>query len=109
MIEAKCRCGFESGTIMQGGGMLNFETIDYEPAICLKCKKFLVLNYKIKNQKCPDCNTEIVFYNDKSVQRKTKSYQKKIPWGAFYVPDTTCLCPRCGKLTMRFYFRGYWD
>ena len=68
IIEAKCKCGFTSGDIYQGGGMSNFQKIDMEPAICRKCKKFLVLDYKLKENKCPYCGTIAVFYNDRSIQ-----------------------------------------
>lgn len=113
IIEAKCKCGFTSGDIYQGGGMSNFQKIDMEPAICLKCKKFLVLDYKLKENKCPYCGTIVVFYNDKSLQaladKDCTEISESIDWGEFKLPNTTYLCPNCGELSMQFYVKGCWD
>jgi len=45
IIEATCECGYSSGEIWQGAGMLTFTTQDMEPAFCEKCRKVIVLNY----------------------------------------------------------------
>jgi hypothetical protein len=47
-MEAICECGFKS-EFNVGGGFSNFRTADMEPAICPKCKKFLITNYMKKH------------------------------------------------------------
>ena len=117
IIEAKWKCGFKSQPIHQGGGFMNFQVIDMEPAICLKCRTLLILNYKKKDQKCPKCGATAVFYNDKSLQRdqspKIETLEScpgdALDWGDFKLPGTSYLCPNCGRLTMYFCLKGKWD
>jgi predicted RNA-binding Zn-ribbon protein involved in translation (DUF1610 family) len=91
--------------------MESFQKIDMEPALCPKCKKFLVLNYKLENI-CPHCGAKVVFYNEKSTQdlaEKGKVNDEIIEWGEFKLPNTSYLCPNCEQIAMHFRVKGYWD
>ena len=119
IIKAVCECGFESGDIFAGGGFLNFQTIFSAPTICLNCNRFLVKNYMKKYSKCPICRKKVTFYNDPSVQIQiNESYKKSYDVfscyvsdekGEFRLPDTRYLCPKCGKMTLKFVSFGCWD
>jgi len=117
MINAICDCGFQSGTIMVGGGMLNFDTVCYAPAICLRFNIFLVKNYLKKYSKCPKCRKKVVFYNNPIVQEKLKRnenrYNDIFSWrlekSEFQLLDLNYLCPECGKMSLRFVREGHWD
>lgn len=119
IIKAICECGFESGDIFAGGGFLNFQTICSAPAICLNCNRFLIKNYMKKYSKCPVCWKKVTFYNDPSVQIQiNESYKKSdnvFSWhvndekGEFRLPNTRYLCPKCGKMTLKFEKVGNWD
>jgi len=56
---------------MAGGGYAReqyYKTTCMAPAICLNCRKFLIKNYMKRHEKCPDCEKEVTYYNDPSVQ-----------------------------------------
>lgn len=121
MIQAICECGFESEVFYAGAGMMDFKELCLAPAICLDCKKFLIENYKNKDEaECPVCNKNIVFYNDPRVKEiKNKSMRQGGPifeWRLddkiekkFMLDDGRHLCPECGKLTLLFKETGCWD
>jgi Zn finger protein HypA/HybF involved in hydrogenase expression len=118
IIEARCSCGFQPGAIFAGGGFSNFETVCAAPAICLHCTEFLVENYKAEFSRCPKCHRNVTFYNDPKVQatdEEPANDQPVFEWfagddkGAFLLPDTRYLCPKCGNITLRFYDVGSWD
>ena len=118
IIKAICKCGFESKDILAGGGFSNFQTTCMAPAICLNCRKFLVKNYKEKDENCPTCGKKVVFYNDPSLQIRIKEPTKArviFSWRIsddgkdFRLPDTLYLCPECGEMTLTFVEGGFWD
>jgi DNA-directed RNA polymerase subunit RPC12/RpoP len=135
VIEARCACGFESGRIYAGGGFQNFEQVCAAPALCMKCRQFVIKNYKNKYSKCPTCNRKLMFYNDSKLQAPKdgkrgeygvfKQGEFRFPdnfdpgkgdgprdvfvWGKFRLPDVEYLCPKCGKMTMEFSHVGDWD
>lgn len=58
---------------------------------------------------------QYIFYNDTSLQRKTKKEYPLFDWnlgeekGAFILPDTKYYCPKCKKIEMKFFSSGNWD
>ena len=68
MIQAKCECGFDSGTIVAGGGFMNFRSMGMEPALCQHCKRLVMRDYKTKSSRCPECHKKVTFYNDPKLQ-----------------------------------------
>jgi hypothetical protein len=120
ILEAHCACGFESGHLLVGGGMLTFHEICHAPAVCLRCNIFLMKNYMKKYSKCPECNKKVVFYNDPSVQMEfvSSSHDEEdqiFSWyldeerGHFDLPKTTFFCPNCKNVTLKFRDIGNWD
>ena len=119
VIRAMCKCGFKSEDIYAGGGMEDFQTNCTTPALCTHCSRFLIKNYLKKYSKCPVCRKKVVFYNDPSLQsrrgRTSEGNGDVFSWdtrgekGLFRLPDNHYLCPRCGKMTLRFICIGLWD
>ena len=118
IITARCRCGFYSGDFHVGGGMMNFKEVCHAPAICEKCKNFLVANYLRKCARCPECGAEVTFYNEPRLRDQAEVSKGKpavFSWntgggkGVFELPDAYYLCPGCGEKKMRFIEQGCWD
>ncbi len=132
LIEPRCECSYSSGIIAQGGGFLNFMTEDQEPAYCPGCRDLVVANYRHSSRGCPRCSGKITFYNSPSLRKKPENMDKEkeeilhrdqkvfrdredlplqedIQWGRFHLPVVDYFCPRCGKMTMKFYIEGTWD
>jgi len=115
ILQAKCSCGFNSEGLFVGGGFRNFLKVCSAPALCKRCSAIVVLNYLKKKNKCPSCKSEVIFYNDFSLQRKTKKEYPLFDWnigedeGSFILPDTKYYCPKCNKLKMKFIRSGSWD
>jgi hypothetical protein len=107
IIQAVCECGYESEEVFQGGGFESFTTTDMEPAYCPKCKELVVENRFVKEPRCSKCHGDIKFYDhlDVGPGRTGPGFQ----WGKVVIPSEKCLCPRCGKRTMRFVMAGCWD
>ena len=112
MIQAKCECGFDSGTIVAGGGFMNFRSMGMEPALCQHCKRLVMRDYKTKSSRCPECHKKVTFYNDLKLQRPNEKQRRKsnvYEWEEFVLPDGEYLCPKCGRMAMRFKVVGHWD
>jgi len=125
MLIAQCDCGFKSNMINAGGGMSNFNEVLNAPAFCKRCKMFLVKNYLEQDPRCPRCKGKIHFYNDPALFKGdlTKEVEYVFHWRSpdnfdlifpnidnfFCLPNTDYMCPRCGKMTMKFIDVGFWD
>jgi hypothetical protein len=117
ILKASCPCGFHQEDIMAGGGMANFKTFCAAPAYCAACKTMEILNWLEASPRCITCQAKPVFYNDPSLQEKLDAGAKPrtvFSWntskkGSFVLPDVNYLCPRCGKVTLRFTVTGMWD
>jgi len=127
LLIAHCPCGFKHSAGV-GGGFLNHDTIDNEPALCPACDNFSIQNYIAKNHGCAKCGSRVVFYNDPSLMADpSKAVLPGSPvalpdglepihyWAAqlrehaFILPDTEYLCPNCKQKSMKFSCYGNWD
>ena len=116
ILKANCPCGYHL-EFMAGGGMANFKTLCAVPAYCAACKKLEILNYLDDDPKCAACAGKPVFYNHPSLQEKLPPEAKPkivFSWntdkkGTFTLPDVNYLCPQCGKMTLHFVHKGFWD
>ena len=114
VFEVSCTCGFKS-SVHVGAGQMNFETYCGAPAVCKPCGVFLELNYFIKDQKCPDCDEPVVFYDDSSLQAPVAEGQQGwlVEWHVeptpFRLPWTTFYCPRCHQLALTFELGALFD
>ncbi len=115
MIQAICKCGFQSECICAGGGFLNFVHTCTAPALCIYCNILVEKNYLKKFSKCPRCRKKVVFYDDESLRDSVESSNVVFSWriddekGEFVLPDVNYLCPECGEKAMRFVHAGCWD
>ncbi len=112
IIKASCECGFESEDLFIGVGFLDVNHDRYlAPAVCLNCHKIFVKSYKKKYSRCSSCRKKVVFYNAPNLQAESNSSSQSNSKkeDEFSLPDTTYLCPKCGKMTMKFYDAGNWD
>jgi Zn finger protein HypA/HybF involved in hydrogenase expression len=126
LLMAQCNCGFESGMVSAGGGMMNFNEVLNAPALCRKCQIVLVKNYLEHDPRCPHCGGKIHFYNDPALFKgglpKDTSdclFYWRLPDGFdsiypeidnfFCLPNTDYICPQCGKMHMKFINIGFWD
>ena len=120
-ITARCKCGFESDSILVGGGMRNFKTVCHMPGVCRNCNRFVVANYLAKRPRCPECGKKITFYNDPSLQAsegESEDQDKRTifewnvppPHKSILLTDTRYYCPKCGRMDLRFEDGGIlWD
>jgi ribosomal protein L37AE/L43A len=114
IIRASCECGFQSSEIYAGGGFMSGSTCNV-PAFCPKCKEMVVANYSKKAVRCPECHGKLVFYDDPSLREAHADII--FDWGgsgiddrwASYLYNTNYLCPKCGRMKMRFSDVGMWD
>lgn len=87
---AHCKaCGYQSDTLMTGGGMRNFQTYDARPVHCRQCQAVTTANFKEPKLTCLRCSSAEV------------------------TPLVGCgptICPKCGKTELRFQDGGVlWD
>lgn len=84
-------------------------------ALCKKCSSLLVLDYLKKKVRCPECKGEVIFYNNETLQKKTKSKYPVFEWyineeiGSVILPDTNYTCPSCGEMKLMVERAGSWD
>jgi hypothetical protein len=82
-------CGYDSNTLLTGGGMRNHQTYDARLVSCPQCREITTANFKATNLTCLKCGgTEITPV----------------------VGRGPALCPKCGKAKLRFQDGGImWD
>jgi hypothetical protein len=118
MVQALCQCGFESGILGFGGGWSNFTTYCGAPALCQACGALQVANYLDESSRCARCGGPVVYYDDPRLWANADDTPADSShfslWNleggrVFRLPDTHCLCPKCGQMTLRFMDIGCWD
>ena len=72
-----------------------------------------------RNDSCPTCETQVIFYNNPSLQKECKNTLKtkeewrwsseELYWKDFWLPKTKYYCPKCKKMKMEFAMTGWWD
>jgi hypothetical protein len=113
-VQATCPCGYDSGLLMIGGGMHNFETLWCFPAYCAEGDHLVVVNLFDKPLRCEDDHPgKPVRYDDASlvgergarvVSRWDVGRRKSV------LTDGTYRCPSCHQFTLRFADDGLrWD
>ncbi len=83
-ISAECSCGFTTGTMLTGGGMLTFQTMDMQPCLCRRCHVLFCGNVKQKPVHCPECGREAT------------------PYAKGGLGDGPYECPECGEEKLVF-------
>lgn len=87
--------------------MRDFLENDMEPAFCSTCNDVVMVNYLNERPSCPRCRHKVTFYDDPSLCSKKRV--GKIQWSDFKLPESGCLCPKCGKKTLSFTVIGMFD
>ena len=108
-VKAICTCGLEK-TILIGGGMYTFNTIQYFPCLCEECKDVVQGNLKDEKLSCPNCNSlKVSSYNNKTligIEGKnivSRSFNKVLHDGNYK-------CPQCKNMSLQFITGGLrWD
>lgn len=109
ILIAKCSCGY-SEKLFVDRGMVSKSIL--APALCRICRNIQSKEFSTKKTICNNCNSEMVFYNEISLQ-KNQNAKKIINWGdsplVFEVKRTKYYCPKCEKYNLRFKKIGFWD
>jgi len=112
LLSADCACGFKTEINVDRGKIVNGPTC-YAPALCNRCQKLLSFNYAKKKKRCPECKGEVIFYNNKALQ-KTDRNGEILKWGMdlkkdFILPKAQFKCPKCAQFNLKFKHVGYFD
>ena len=94
ILQAKCSCGFTSKEMHVGCGEMSAHA--YVPVACSNCKNMWVKNMSKKIHPCNKCGSDLLFYNDLSLE-------------GIKSPKMKYRCPSCGKIEMEFEMHGLWD
>jgi len=99
-VIAKCECGYCSGNIFTGYGMIRRDTADYHPCLCRRCRQIISGNIKQLPVQCPQCGEKAIPYARNKGMFATSSLCQ----------DKQHECPTCGKQTLTFDMGWYlWD
>ncbi len=118
-IIARCPCGFESDSLLVGGGMADIGGKCLAPALSQQTGKLVVRDYwepRILSRR----SSQLIFYNDPELQEKTPVeedtpnvfswFGNSVDQSPFYLRDINYLCPDCGEMKLRFMEFGLmWD
>ena len=87
---ARCgACGYQSDTLLIGGGMRSFNTHEARPVHCARCNAVTTANFKSPTLSCLMCDSSDV---------------------TPIAENSPAICPKCGKLELRFQSGGIkWD
>ena len=91
-VTAQCECGYSSGTIFIGYGMIHRDAVDYHPCLCRGCHDIVTGNIKQLPILCSKCGEEAVPYA-----------REQNLFGVWSLcQDQQHECPACGKQTLMF-------
>ncbi len=114
MVQASCECGYESGSLPFGAGMMDFTTTCMAPALCERCRNVVPGTLFPLEAVCPDCGAAVTFYTDVTLHDgpfpSEGSYTWRLPTGVEVVlPAERCTCPVCTEKQLRFLLRALFD
>lgn len=99
-VIATCECGYSSGNIVVGHGMIHRDTADYNPCLCQWCRQIFSGNMRQLAVLCPECGQETMPYprGNEPVEAYCLAFNGQHE------------CPACGKQTLTFCMGMYlWD
>jgi hypothetical protein len=103
-IMANCPCGYESGELHVGGGMMDFGQKCLAPSRKGRARAVVTRDY------WAPASRGVVFYDDPSLREvgDVEGAEPVFKWSGdndrpdFVLPDVRYLCPACRSMTMRF-------
>lgn len=115
-VNAYCECGYQSTSLI-GGGMANFHTTCYFPALCTVCNKLVQVNLLAKRVRCHKCRSSKVTPYDNPELSLQKGDSIIADWHVeselgrvLILHNGTYLCPLCKEFKLRFIDSGLcWD
>jgi hypothetical protein len=96
-VIAVCDCGYRSKEYLRGEGFFQGGFQDRQPCICMRCKSVQMKNRLKDGNKCRRCLSTLLFYDEPGLHN-----QRDVGDELMHFPSKNCLCPSCGKMTMRF-------
>jgi hypothetical protein len=103
MISAACGCGYTAKDLRIGGGMHDFTTNCFHPALCEIGSHIVTVNLKQDPLSCPDG------HNDAPKPYTSSPELIGIPgddhvsdWQGRKLSNGTYRCPECNQFNMRF-------
>jgi hypothetical protein len=138
IVQAKCKCGYESEDLFLGGGMADFGKMLEVPYYCHICqhvgslnlfKRMTTINmidgvepkYR-KRLTCKKCRRKVQYYGNfqddiekPSIDEDEIAFQWRIPMssldngGDYTLSRTKQYCPKCKNISLLFYDVGSWD
>lgn len=115
-VIAMCPCGLYA-EILIGGGMMDFETTCYYPAVCEHCHRLVQIDVLEDGPECPECGaTDPIPYDDPRLQARPGGHVAE-EWrpgdaacGRVVLTEGEYRCPACGQMTLTFTDSGLvWD
>jgi hypothetical protein len=109
MMVARCACGYESGTLLIGGGMLDFHEVCYWPAWCESCFEVVAVNAMPTSPACGRCGSPVVLYGQ--VQRDIDRFDWCTPDGRCFAMGDGPVhpCRICATDRLEFEHVGTFD
>ena len=97
--------------------MMNFGSVCYFPALCMKCRRLVQVNLLSKTVRCPRCRSRRVKAYDSNDlvgevgRNEVTSWHVEDKLGRdLLLTDGRYLCPSCGEYKLRFEEGGLlWD
>ncbi|GEM_PF-5514732 len=113
-LELNCPCGFRKKDVWVG---VTDGFIHHSFAICLECKKIVILQKKPEGEfpkHCHMCGMKLTMPDDPGAWGPAKlqrHFPGEEPWmvNDSYADEIRILCPRCGNLSLRFEICILWD
>jgi len=111
ILIAKCsNCGYNSGKLFYGGGMLNHLTYCGYPFINLDTDEIEMENIFNKENILKDNNNLIFYDSDSLIKKKVIKKGYFHQWGENYIHrGEVYYCPKCKEYRLEFYPYGCWD
>jgi len=115
-VTAHCECGLDVSVLI-GGSRANFRNTCYFPCLCEACQHVVQANLLAKPLVCPRCGTSKLTPYDDPGLKGSSGKEAMAEWNmerelgrVLILTDGTYKCPKCGKMTLRFFDGGLcWD
>ena len=115
-VRATCKCGYDE-TFMIGGGMRDFTTVCWFPALCRACSRIVPVNLLSNRPKCPECGSVRIAPYDQDELAEETGNQVVVEWSMkeqigrdLRLTNGRYYCPSCDSFDLTFADAGIcWD